>query len=88
MTVRHLAVRCSRCSCLPVLHDVKVLDKYKEKTSGEMHEVFEIRAEGKGRVRHQSPFQTKSLVLSKMIRADVTMTRVADEAYILRVFSQ
>ncbi|CAN8013139.1 unnamed protein product, partial [Ixodes persulcatus] len=37
---------------------------------------------------HQSPFQTKSLILSKMLRPDVTMTRLTDEAYTVREFSR
>lgn len=42
----NLAVHCSRCPCSPVLHDVKVLAKYKDKICREVHEAFEIRAKG------------------------------------------
>ncbi|CAN8020157.1 unnamed protein product, partial [Ixodes persulcatus] len=56
----NLAIHCSRCPCLPVLHDVKILAKYKEKVCREVHGAFEIRAKEKPPL----PSQGKGLILS------------------------
>ena len=55
----HLAVHCSRCSCVPSFDNTKILAKYKNKVSRELHEAFEIRSRG------EKCISDTSLALSK-----------------------
>ena len=42
----HLAIHCNRCPCTPVLHDIKILARYRDRTSREVHEAYAIRDKG------------------------------------------
>lgn len=43
----HLAIHCNRCSCTPAFNDTKILARYKDKVSRELHEAYAIRTRDK-----------------------------------------